>query len=187
MASIVIPFPGWGRSAPASSPARIRQRPLPFPRTPRLVAATSERVLPWAVASLLFVTAVLNFYIFQVSVVATSSYEVQRLERDRDAWRTQNEQLALELAKARSLGWVEFQAIDRLGMVRGRDPLFIRVSAPNVEPPARIQAAPADPSPSTSTEDEEDNAAATEIELVSLASPDPAPSILGWLTSLFDR
>ena len=187
MASIVIPFPGWGRSSPAPVSGRVRQRPLPFPRTPRLVAPTSERVLPWAVASLLFVTAVLNFYIFQVSVVATSSYEVQRLERDRDAWRAQNEQLALELAKARSLGWVEFQAIDRLGMVRGQEALFIRVSAPTVEAPARLQADQADPVPSTPSEEEEDEAASTEIEMVGLASQEPAPSILGWLTSLFDR
>ena len=180
MASIVIPFPG-----------RVRQRPLPFPRTPRLVAP-SERVLPWAVASLLFVTAVLNFYIFQVSVVATSSYELQGLERDRNAWRAQNEQLELELAKARSLGWVEFQAIDRLGMARGQDALYIRLSAAPVEAPAWVPVTQPDldPSrPSADAEDEEDliEVGPGEVELAGVPGQGSGPSILAWLTSLFDR
>ena len=179
MASIVFPFPG-----------RARQRPLPFPRTPRLVTP-SERALPWAVASLLFVTAVLNFYIFQVSVVATSSYELQRLERDRDAWRAQNEQLSLELAKARSLGWVEFQAIDRLGMVRVQDALYIRLSAAPPAAPARLAAAQPVLNPSSPAQDEEDDApvietAPAEAELASEPGPGSG-SILAWLTSLLER
>lgn len=113
-------------------PVGFRQRPLPFPRAPRLVAGPDERALPWAVATLLFVTAVLNFYIFQISLVATSSYELQRLERDRDTWRARNEQLQLEIAKARSLRWVEYDAVHRLKLVRSEDPLYIVVAPTTV-------------------------------------------------------
>lgn len=161
-------------------PYRVRQRPLPFPRAPRLVSAQSERALPWAVATLLFVTAVLNFYIFQVSVVATSSYELQAIERERDRWRARNEQLELELAKGRSLRWVEFDAISRLGMVRSEDSLYIRMHAS--EPAPAIQL------PATNDEDVvegEEERVPTEPE----AEPEFSQrnSILAWFASLLAR
>jgi hypothetical protein len=184
MAGIVLPFPGWSRGLQPAG--RAHQRPLPFPRTPRLIAPASDRVVPWAVATLLFFTAVLNFYIFQVSVVATSSYELQRLERDRDAWRAQNEQLQVELAKARSLGWIEFQATDRLGMVKSRDSLYIRVAATQLE---RMPSA-ARPTPTEVEENDEaipSEESATQVDLVGAGDQGPSPSILGWLTSMFSR
>lgn len=92
-----------------------------------LVPALSQRALLWIAASLLVVTAALNFYLFQVSVVATSAYEVQRLERDRQSWLARNQQLELELAKSRSLAWVEFQAAQQLGMTRAERLLYLPV------------------------------------------------------------
>lgn len=182
MASIVIPFPGWGRSTPTPGPGRVRQRPLPFPRTPRLVAP-SERVIPWASASLLFVTAVLNFYIFQVSIVATSSYELQRIERELESWRAKNEQLKLELARARSLNWVEFQAIDRLGMARGEAAFYIRV-LPDSQSVVSLSEPQSSPSHEPPTEEE---APPGEVELAGAPHHESGQSILAWITSLFDR
>ena len=107
------------------------RRRIPFQRaTGALAGPGSERVILWIGASLLFVTAVLNFYVFQVSVVATSAYELQSLERERDAWRARNQQLRLELAKAQSLRWIEFEAVQHLGMVAGQDRIYLRVEPP---------------------------------------------------------
>lgn len=175
MASGVIPFP------------RPRQRTLPFPRTPRLVTAGSERLLPWAVVSLLFITAVLNFYVFQVSVVATSSYELQRLERERDAWRARNEQLQLELSKARSLGWVEFEATQHLGMVRGEDSLYIRIQPDSAGTSPLAPAVVVGRSPSVQPLDEEDKTVPAEFALNGEASSESGRSVLAWLSSLFEH
>jgi hypothetical protein len=59
--------------------------------------------------------------------VATSSYSLQRLRAERDAWRTRNDQLRLELAKVHSLRWVEREAVDRLKMHRPSQQTYLRV------------------------------------------------------------
>jgi hypothetical protein len=50
--------------------------------------------------------------------VASTGYDIQRLQVERDDWQLRNEQLRLELAKRRSLTWIEAEATGRLGMVR---------------------------------------------------------------------
>ena len=89
---------------------------------------------------LIFITAVLNFYVFQVSVVATSAYEVQALDRERDTWKARNQQLELELSKAQSLRWVEYDATQRLGLGRGDDPVYLKVETyrPLVKTPSTL-------------------------------------------------
>jgi cell division protein FtsL len=57
-------------------------------------------------------------YLLQASGVATTGYDIQRLQAERDDWQLRNEQLQLELAKRRSLTWIEAEATSRLGMVR---------------------------------------------------------------------
>ncbi|MCA1647515.1 MAG: hypothetical protein LC797_19325 [Chloroflexi bacterium] len=57
-------------------------------------------------------------YLLQTSGVATVGYDIQRLQVQRDDWQLRNEQLRLELAKRRSLTWIESEAVGRMGMVR---------------------------------------------------------------------
>jgi len=66
-------------------------------------------------------------YLSQASGLATTGYDIQRLQQERDAWRLRNEQLRLELAKARSLAWVEAQATSRLGMRPAQNAQYVRV------------------------------------------------------------
>jgi len=89
----------------------------------------------WIAIALLLFTFAVSLYLIQVSTVATSGYELQRLESERDGWRARNEQLEFELAKRQSLPWVESQAVQHLGMSRSETPLYLAV----VVPPARVQ------------------------------------------------
>jgi hypothetical protein len=57
-------------------------------------------------------------YLLQTSGVATAGYDIQSLQLQRDDWQLRNEQLRFELAKRRSLTWIESEATGRLGMVR---------------------------------------------------------------------
>jgi hypothetical protein len=61
---------------------------------------------------------VLLTYLVQTSSIGTTGYDIQRLQAERDDWQLRNEQLQLELAKRRSLTWIESEATARLGMVR---------------------------------------------------------------------
>jgi hypothetical protein len=63
-------------------------------------------------------------YLLQTSSVTTTGYDIQRLQQERNDWLLRNEQLRLELAKRRSLTWIEAEATGRLGMVRA-DPTAV--------------------------------------------------------------
>lgn len=72
----------------------------------------------WLPSILLAASLVALMYLVQTSGVATAGYDIQRLQIERDDWQGRNEQLRLELAKRRSLTWIESEAVGRLGMVR---------------------------------------------------------------------
>src|SRR5262245_46033310 len=108
MARAALPSAGVRRAA-AKSGADIR-------------GLAYEFISGWLGLTLLVATAALSFYLVQISTVATAGYELQRLEAERDAWLARNEQLEYELAKRRSLPWVEAQAVGRLGLVRPDKP-----------------------------------------------------------------
>jgi len=72
----------------------------------------------WLPSILLAGCLVALMYLLQTSRVATTGYDVQRLQVERDTWQLRNEQLRFELAKRRSLTWIEAEATGRLGMVR---------------------------------------------------------------------
>ena len=61
---------------------------------------------------------VLLMYLLQTSGIATTGYDIQRLQVERDDWQLRNEQLQFELGKRRSLTWIEAYATEQLGMVR---------------------------------------------------------------------
>jgi hypothetical protein len=76
------------------------------------------RAAGWLPALLLAVSLVALVYLLQTSGVATAGYDIQRLQSERAEWQLRNEQLRLELAKRRSLTWVEAEATARLEMQR---------------------------------------------------------------------
>ena len=100
------------RSRRANRPAALEWRDVRLPLLGRLRAAA------WLPTMLLAASLVALVYLLQASGVATIGYDIQRLQAERDDWQLRNEQLRLELAKRRSLTWVEAEATGRLGMVR---------------------------------------------------------------------
>jgi hypothetical protein len=91
------------------------------------VAPTIDRMraLAWLPIALLAASAVALAYLLQTSGIATTSYDIQRLNVERSEWRLRNEQLRLEIAKRRSLTWVEAEAVGRLGMVPAENPIYL--------------------------------------------------------------
>ncbi len=119
MAHIALPLPGRMPSLAINRPHE------------RLGA--SALAISWIGMTLLFATAALSVYLVQISAVANAGYDLQRLEGERKGWTARNEQLELELAKRRSLAWVEAQAAQRLGMVRAEKPAYIKVGSAHAE------------------------------------------------------
>ena len=95
-----------------NTPAALEWRDVSLPLLGRVRAAA------WLPTILLAVCAVALVYLVQTSGVATTGYDIQRLQSERTEWQLRNEQLRLELAKLRSLTWVQTEAVSRLGMVR---------------------------------------------------------------------
>jgi len=96
------------------------------------LSTPSALTIGWIGMALLFTTAALSVYLVQISAVANAGYDLQRLEAERKGWLARNQQLELEVAKRRSLAWVESQAL-RLGMVRAEKPLYVQVGSVHAE------------------------------------------------------
>ena len=93
-------------------PAALEWRDARLPLLGRLWATA------WLPSILLAGCLVALMYLLQTSGIATAGYDIQRLQTERTDWQLRNEQLHLELAKRRSLTWIESEATARLGMVR---------------------------------------------------------------------
>jgi hypothetical protein len=106
---IGLPTPLRTRSA---RPAALEWQEARLPLLGRLWATA------WLPSVLLAGCLVALMYLLQTSGVATVGYDIQHLQVERDDWQLRNEQLRLELAKRRSLTWIESEAVGRLGMVR---------------------------------------------------------------------
>ena len=72
----------------------------------------------WLPTVLVAALLVALMYLVEASGIATTGYDIQHLQAERDDWQLRNEQLQLELAKRHSLTWIESEATGRLGMVR---------------------------------------------------------------------
>jgi hypothetical protein len=90
-----------------------------------------------AIILLLLVGLAPPAYLAQTGGALTTGYTIQRLQADRNAWKVRNQQLELELAKARSLAWVEAEAINRLGMQKASQQTAVRIDLP--PPPIRTE------------------------------------------------
>ena len=95
-----------------TQPAALQWRDASMPLVGRLKATG------WLPTIMLAASLVALVYLLQTSGVATTGYDIQRLQTERADWQLRNEQLRLELAKRRSLTWVEAEATGRLGMQR---------------------------------------------------------------------
>src|SRR5215207_11030219 len=69
-------------------------------------------------------------YLLQTGGALTTGYEIQKLERERTGWLNRNQQLEVEIARARSLVWVEHEAVYRLKMQRPAQQTVVRMDAP---------------------------------------------------------
>ena len=93
-------------------------------------------------------------YLLQTGGALTTGYEIQKLERERTVWLNRNQQLEVEIARARSLAWVEHEAVHRLGMQRPPSTVVVRTDAP-VPPPTerRLLRRGAEPMPAIPSEE----------------------------------
>lgn len=83
------------------------------------------RAIHWLPTVLVAACALALAYLTQTSGVATTGYDIQRLNAERQEWTLRNEQLRLELSKLGSLAWVEAEATTRLGMERAASPVYL--------------------------------------------------------------
>jgi hypothetical protein len=90
------------------------------------------------VLGLLLLALAPPLYLLQTGGALTTGYNIQRLQQERAAWIVKNQQLEAELAKARSLTWVEHEAVYRLGMQPAGQVTVVRMSVP---PPPTTSAA----------------------------------------------
>jgi len=111
----LIAVPGLPRAARAHrrlKPAALEWRDARVPIMGRVWARG------WLPSILVAACLVALMYLVQTSGIATTGYDIQRLQNERDDWQLRNEQLEFELTKRQSLTWIESEATGRLGMVR---------------------------------------------------------------------
>lgn len=88
------------------------------------------------IAGLLLVGIGPPAYLLQTGNALSTGYTIQRLQQERSQWMVKNEQLSAEIARSRSLAWVEAEAVTRLGMQRPAQQTVVRV---DVAPPRMAQ------------------------------------------------
>src|SRR6266508_2508152 len=81
----------------------------------------------WILPILIGLMSAPSLYLAQTSDAVTLGHTIQRLKSERDLWLERNKQLELELAKVRSLAWIENEATTRLGMQRSNPSVYIRM------------------------------------------------------------
>ena len=125
----VEPFEDEIEYAPSPAP-RVQRGPAAFQWADTTLPGIGKlRASGWLPAVLLSACAVALMYLIQTSGVATVGYDVQRLQSESKQWELRNEQLRLELAKVRSLVWVESEAVGRMGMVRPDSVTHVQVDS----------------------------------------------------------
>lgn len=117
-----------------TAPRRVRRKTRPAAlewQDARLPILGRLWATAWLPSILLAGCLVALVYLLQTSGVATTGYDIQRLQAERDDWQLRNEQLELELAKRESLTWIDSEATGRLGMVRAEPTSLTYVKASN--------------------------------------------------------
>ncbi|MCL5958866.1 MAG: hypothetical protein M1358_06025 [Chloroflexi bacterium] len=87
-------------------------------------------------SALLLATFMSLLYLNQASTVATTGYDIKKLEEDKARWEMRNEQLRLTLEQLRSLDRVEREASSRLKMGPPTKVLFLNPDVASREGPS---------------------------------------------------
>ena len=106
----------------------------PLGRTAQLPAVPHAvhrwRLVLWLAGLALVVSLVAAAHLAQAASTQTTIYYLHRLRTERDVWQTRNEQLEVEMARVRSLAWVEHEAVTRLGMQKADKVIYMAVDPP---------------------------------------------------------
>lgn len=110
--------------------ARLSSQSMVLPRREPYAAPRLDHpgIVAWLPLASILVGIVSLFYLAQTSELTTTGYNIQELQTEEKNWKLRNEQLALELARARSLAAVEREAIGRMLMVQPKQVLYLRTS-----------------------------------------------------------
>ncbi len=93
--------------------------------TPRV---DSPGVVTWLPLAGILIGMASLFHLALTSELTTTGYSIQELQVEESDWKLRNEQLALDVARARSLAVVEEEATRRLKMVRPKDTVYLEPS-----------------------------------------------------------
>lgn len=88
----------------------------------------SPAVAAWLPMAIILAGIVSLFYLAQTSEMASTGYNIQELQAEESDSKLRNEQLALDVSRARSLASVESQAVTRLLMVPAKQVVYLRAA-----------------------------------------------------------
>jgi len=114
--------------------AEVSPQPIAFPRRARRESSRLSRARlggAWLPLASVLIGISSLFYLAQTSDLAATGYSIQELQAEESDLKLKNEQLALEVAKAKSLTAVEAEATGRLLMVPAKNPVYLQ--APPVD------------------------------------------------------
>lgn len=98
-----------------------------IPQTRRRTEVRSLSVPAGFTIALVAIALISLLYLAQTSAVATTGYDIKRLEDQKTQWEMKNEQLRMKIAQLRSLQRVEAEAGSRLKMGPPEKVIFVPV------------------------------------------------------------
>lgn len=108
----------------ASSPSIA----LPRQAISKPTALDSHGAAAWLPLMSVLIGIVCLLYLAQASELTTTGYNIQQLQAEESHWKLRNEQIALDIASAKSLAVVESEATGRLGMVHPKELVYLEAS-----------------------------------------------------------
>ena len=101
---------------------------LPYREEKATSTLSSPKLTTWLPLISILLGIASLFHLVQMSDVTSTGYNIQALQSDVADLEARNEQLALEVAKAKSLAVIEGEATRRLGMVRPNEIVYLNPS-----------------------------------------------------------
>lgn len=101
---------------------------LPRPGSKSSVRSAGMGYAAWIPLAGILIGIASLLYLAQTSDVANIGYSIQDLQVQESNWEMRNEQLSLQLDKARALSGIEAQAKGRLLMVPADYPIFLKAA-----------------------------------------------------------
>ncbi|MCL4544933.1 MAG: hypothetical protein M1118_10125 [Chloroflexi bacterium] len=155
--------------------AELPSRAVALPRSSGKSVARRETTsyIAWIPLLGILIGIASLLYLAQTSAVANTGYSIQQLQVQESNWEMRNEQLSLELDKARALSVIETQAKERLLMVPATDPIYLK-------------AAPIDAGARATTSSRGASASAPILEKTAPSNNDPFAPVRSSLSVLLD-